>query len=104
MSVEAKTIEMSTFIVCRVGDRELCFVVKGSKAAYQGLRPSRSKSSYVAEARMSSGTVEWTHCASKLIWAWSASGVTSGEVRVSRETWRKAGGSGGAPGTVSAAS
>ena len=77
MSVDAITIEISIFIVCGTGDRELCFVGSGRKAAYQGLRPSRSKSSSVAAMRMSGGTAKWTHCASKLIWAWSASGVTS---------------------------
>ncbi len=69
MSVDAITIEISTFIVCGIGDRELCFVGNGRKAAYHGLRPSRSKSSYVAVMRMSNGAAEWTHCASKFIWA-----------------------------------
>ncbi len=86
MSVDEITNEISIFIMCGIDDRELCFVRSGSKAAYQGLRPSRSKSSFVTAMRMSGGTAEWTHCASKLIWTWSASGVTIGEVRVSRET------------------
>ena len=50
--------EISTFMVCGIGDRELCFVGSGKKAAYQGLRPSRSKSSSVAAMRMSGGTAE----------------------------------------------
>jgi hypothetical protein len=49
--------EISIFMVCGVGNGELCFV--GSrKGAYQGLRPSRSRSSSVAALRMSNGTAE----------------------------------------------
>ena len=69
MSVDAITIEMSTFIVCGIDNKELCFVGGGRKTAYHGLSPSRSRFSFVAKVRMSNGTVEWTHCASKLIWA-----------------------------------
>ena len=61
--------EVSTFMVCGIGDGNVCFVGSSERAAYQGLRPSRSKSSSVAAMRMSNGTAEWTHCASKLIWA-----------------------------------
>ena len=50
--------EISIFMVCGVGNGEMCFVGSGKKVAYQGLRPSRSRSSSVAAMRMSGGTAE----------------------------------------------
>ncbi len=69
MSVDVITIEMSNIKVCGVGIRELCFDGGGRKAGYKRLSPSRYRSSSVAVVRMSNGTAEWTHCASKFIWA-----------------------------------
>ena len=104
VSVDVIAIVMSGIKACENNKRGLCFVGGERKTAYQGLSPSRSRFSSVAALRMSNGTAEWTHCASRLIWACSASGVMRREVRVSRETCRKAGGRGGAPGTVRAVS